>query len=101
MSMRAVRHPLVAIPLVLVGAMVYTHHPEQGAALAHTVGATYGTTTGIAVGSAPDIINGFSDGLNAMGAAPATGANKPGGSVTPNGPIKLAPGPPDPSQVLK
>ena len=102
MSMRAVRHPLVAIPLVLVGAMVYTHHPDQGAALAHTVGATYGTTTGIAVGSAPDIINGFSDGLNAMGGASGgAAATRPGGSVTPNGPIQLAPRAPSLGPVLK
>lgn len=97
--MRAVRHPLIAIPLILVGAMVYTHHPDQGAALAHTVGVTYGTTAGIGIGSAPDIINGFSNGLNSMGAAPAAGAA--GSSVTPNGPIKLAPGAPNLAPVLR
>ena len=99
MSMRAVRHPLVAIPLVLVGAMVYTHHPDQGAALAHTVGATYGETAGVAVGAAPDIINSFSSGLNAMAnGTPATGG---GSSFTPNGPVKLAPAAPNLAPVLK
>lgn len=104
MAITAHKHPLVAIPLVLVGAMVYTHHNDQAAALAHTVGATYGTTAGVAVGTAPDVINSFSAGLNAMsgsGAAPTGPTNIPGGSVTPNGPITLAPAAPNPSAVLK
>lgn len=75
------KNPWVAIPLILVGAMVYTHHPDQGAALAKTVGNTYGTTAGIGVGAAPDALNGFSSGLGYMGTtlsgAPQNGAAAP------------------------
>ena len=101
MSMRAARHPLVAIPLVLIGAMVYTHHDAQAVGLAHAVGQTYGTVGGVAVGSAPDVINSFSAGLNSMnnaGVAPNAGGT---GSVTPNGPIQLAPAAPNLAPVLK
>lgn len=101
MSLKAVRHPLIAVPLVLVGAMVYTHHNDQATALAHTVGATYGTTAGVAVGAAPDIIDSFSSGLNAMSTTGTAGPAGAGGSVTPNGPIKLAPAAPNAGAVLK
>lgn len=78
------KNPWLAIPLVLVGTMVYTHHPDQGAALAKTVGNTYGTTAGIGVGTAPDMINGFSNGMSYMGAAP-------GPAAVPQAPAKVGP----------
>lgn len=103
MSMKAARHPLIAVPLVLVGAMVYTHHNDQAASLAHTVGQTYGTTAGVAVGAAPDIIDSFSSGLNAMASGTAAGGPQrgAGGSVTPNGPVRLAPAAPNLAPVLR
>ena len=104
MSLKAVRHPMIAVPLALVGAMVYTHHNDAAANLAHTVGQTYGTTAGVAVGAAPDIIDSFSNGLNSMtagGPAAAPSNQVTPQTITPNGPIKLAPAAPALAPVLK
>lgn len=87
------KNPFIFIPLVIVGAMVYTHHPDQGAALAKTVGNTYGTTAGIGVGTAPDALNGFSAGLGYMGTTlgGAPTGTVPTPSAVPQAPAKVTP----------